>query len=124
MTGCDTLARRASSFCDAIPDNGERVAIGEPQISIGLPIDRAYRIAYNKAMSDHVKTLVASFIGRFDSQTQAAAAAGVSQPALSEALKLGRVGPRLALGIDAATNGEIPKRELRPDLWSEPSEAA
>lgn len=75
-------------------------------------------------MSDHVKSLVASFIGRFASQTQAASAAGVSQPALSEALKLGRVGPRLALGIDAATDGEIAKSDLRPDLWSKTSEAA
>lgn len=71
-------------------------------------------------MSQSTKPLVEKFVARFDSQSKAAAAAGVSQPVVNEALKTGRVGPKLAIGIEAATGGEISRVELRPDIFGPP----
>lgn len=81
-----------------------------------MPIDAAYSKAYKKAMAN-VTELLHQAIERFGSETKAAQAAGVSQPTFNEAKKLGRAGPKLAIGIDRATDGEISKSELRPDLW-------
>lgn len=66
-----------------------------------------------------VQQLIEQAIRRFGSEAKAAAAAGVSQPVINEAKRTGRVGPKLALGLDKATNGEISKAALRPDLWEE-----
>ncbi len=75
-------------------------------------------------MSD-ISELLEKAVERFGSEAAAARAAGVSQPVMHEARKLGRVGPKLAMGLDKATEGEIPKSVLRPDLWPpQPSEAA
>lgn len=67
-------------------------------------------------------TLVAEAIKQFGSEQKAADAFGVSQPVVNEAKHTGRVGPKLAMGIDKATAGKISKSDLRPDLW--PREAA
>ena len=64
-----------------------------------------------------VSELLQQAIDRFGSETAAAKAAGVSQPTLNEAKKIGRAGPKLAMGIDKATDDEISKSALRPDLW-------
>lgn len=56
-------------------------------------------------------------IERFGSEARAAREAGVSQPTFNEAKRTGRVGPKLAMGLDRATGGEISKSDLRPDLW-------
>lgn len=61
--------------------------------------------------------LVAEAIKVFGSEKKAADAFGVSQPVVNEAKRSGRVGPRLAMGIDRATSGRISKTVLRPDLW-------
>lgn len=61
--------------------------------------------------------LIAEAIKRFPSEQKAANAFGVSQPVVNEAKRRGRAGPKLAMGIDRATNGEISKSDLRPDLW-------
>ena len=61
--------------------------------------------------------LVAHAMSLYGSQAALARAAGVSQPVIHEALKTGRVGPRLAMGIERATSGAISKSLLRPDLW-------
>lgn len=66
---------------------------------------------------DTVTTLIQRAIDRFGSEAAAAKAAGVSQPTLNEAKKTGRVGPKTAMGLDKATDGEISKSALRPDLW-------
>lgn len=71
-----------------------------------------------------VSTLIDKAIKRFGTQAKTAKAAGVAQPVVSEALKTGRVGPKLALGLHRATGGEINKAVLRPDLWSEDETAA
>ena len=64
--------------------------------------------------------LIELAVQRFGSELKAATAAGVSQAVVNVARRTGRVGPKLALGLDRATNGEIPKHELRPDLWEPP----
>jgi DNA-binding transcriptional regulator YdaS (Cro superfamily) len=67
-------------------------------------------------MSD-IRLLVEMAISRFGTESKLAAAAGVSQPSINAAKRNGRVGPRVALGIDRATRGEVSKHDLRPDLW-------
>lgn len=64
-----------------------------------------------------VKQIIQSAIDRFGSEAKAAKAAGVSQPVVHVAKSKGRVGPKLAMGLDRATGGEISKSVLRPDLW-------
>ena len=64
-----------------------------------------------------VSSLVEAAVVRMGSQAKLAAAAGVTQPTVHKAIASGRVGVRLAAGIDAATNGEISKSALRPDVW-------
>jgi DNA-binding transcriptional regulator YdaS (Cro superfamily) len=70
-----------------------------------------------------VSHLIAEAIALFGTEAKLAAAAGVSQPTINEAKRTGRVGHRLARGIDDATGGKISKSSLRPDIWP-PSEAA
>lgn len=52
-----------------------------------------------------------------------AEAVGVTQPAISQALKLGQPGPTLARKIERATSGKFKLHELRPDIWDAPSGA-
>lgn len=66
------------------------------------------------------RELIEQAVKRFGSELKTANAAGVSQPLVNVARRTGRVGPRLAIGLDRATNGEISKHELRPDLWEPP----
>lgn len=71
-----------------------------------------------------VTSLVEEAIASFGSEAKLAAAAGVSQPSVNEAKRKGRVGPRLAMGIDRATQGKVSKSALRPDLWPHEGDAA
>lgn len=71
-------------------------------------------------ISSHVEKAIAEF----GSQASLAQAAGVAQPTIHKALKSGRVGLKLAIGIDRATAGKISKGTLRPDLWPESEVAA
>ena len=64
-----------------------------------------------------IQKLIESAIDRFGSEAKLALAAGVSQPVVNAAKRTGKIGPRLAMGIHAATNGDISKTVLRPDLW-------
>lgn len=70
-----------------------------------------------------VSHLIEEAIALFGTEAKLASAAGVSQPTINEAKRKGRVGYRLARGIDEATGGKISKSALRPDIWP-PSEAA
>lgn len=70
----------------------------------------------------NVTSLIEAAISMFGSEAKTARAAGVSQPVVHEAKHSGKVGPKLAIGLDAATDGKISKSDLRPDLW--PHEAA
>ena len=67
-----------------------------------------------------VAEIIASLVAQFGSEAKAARAVGVSQPVIHEAKKTGRVGPRTAIGIEAATNGAVSRSALRPDLWPAP----
>ena len=69
------------------------------------------------------KGLIENAIVLLGNETKLALAAGVSQPVVNDAKRTGHVGPKLAMGIDRATNGRISKGALRPDLWGNPSHA-
>lgn len=71
-----------------------------------------------------ISALVESAVSRFGTQAELAAAAGVAQPTICKAIRTGRVGIRLAQGIEAATGGEIRKSDLRPDVWPRTEAAA
>ena len=73
---------------------------------------------------EQIKILIEQAIEQFGSEARLAAAAGVSQPVVNEAMRTGRCGPKLAIGIDAATSGSISKASLRPDLWGAPAPEA
>ena len=62
---------------------------------------------------DHLKRA----IEMFGSQTELARAAGVTQPAISNALRLGSVGPMLAVKVHAATGGAIDRADLCPAVF-------
>ena len=70
---------------------------------------------------DANKTRRAELIGRavaqLGSEAKLAAAAGVAQATVNEAKHTGTVGPKLAMGVDRATKGQISRGALRPDLW-------
>jgi DNA-binding transcriptional regulator YdaS (Cro superfamily) len=67
-------------------------------------------------MSD-VKELLQSAISQFGSEAKLGAAAGYSQNAIWSAKRAGRVSADLAIAIERATNGGVPRWKLRPDLW-------
>jgi prevent-host-death family protein len=64
-----------------------------------------------------IRELIERAISLLGSEAKLAAAAGVAQPSINEAKKKGRVGAKMAAGIDAATDGRVSKNQLRPDLW-------
>jgi len=68
-------------------------------------------------MSDKIQKLIVQAIRMLGTEKALADAAGVSQPVINKAKRLGQVGPRVAIGIDRATGGKISRRQLRPDLW-------
>ena len=68
--------------------------------------------------------LIKTAIAKLGSEQKLAAAAGVTQASVNEAKRRGRVGVRMALGIERATGGEISKSALRPDVWPPSDEAA
>lgn len=72
---------------------------------------------------DHAETPFQTAIRITGNETKLAAAAGVSQNAIWAAKRAGRVSAELAVKIEAATNNEVPRWKLRPDLWSEPAAA-
>lgn len=69
---------------------------------------------------------VISAIDLFGSEAKLAAAAGVTQVAIHKAkhraAKGHPVSAELAVSIERATDGKIPRHVMRPDLWPEPTE--
>ena len=57
-----------------------------------------------------------------NSESKLAAAAGCSQVAINKAKKAKRVSAEMAVRIEQATDGKIPRWRLRPDLWPQPEE--
>ena len=72
-------------------------------------------------MSSDIRSLIQEAVDSYGTEAKLAEAAGVSQPTINEAKKTGRVGPRLAIGLEKATEGKIPRWLSRPDLWEQPS---
>ncbi len=70
-------------------------------------------------MSDVTK-IIEEAIALLGSEAKLGAAAGKSQNAVWSAKRAGRVSPDLAMGIERATGGKIPRSRLRPDLWPQP----
>jgi DNA-binding transcriptional regulator YdaS (Cro superfamily) len=53
-----------------------------------------------------------------------AEACGVTQPSINAAKQRGRPSAELAVKIEMATGGAVPRWKSRPDLWERPMEAA
>ena len=68
----------------------------------------------------NVRSLIEAAIARAGSEAKLAAAVGLSQAAINKAKRAGRVSAELAVAIDRATGGVIPRHELRPDLYPPP----
>jgi len=64
-----------------------------------------------------IREMIESAVGQFGSEAKLAAAAGVTQASINQAKHRGRVGPKLAIGLERATKGAIRRSDLRPDLW-------
>lgn len=64
-----------------------------------------------------VRELLEKAIRYIGSETKLGQATGYSQHAIWRAKKHGKVTAEMAVAIDRATNGEIPKSALRPDIF-------
>jgi len=60
-------------------------------------------------------------ISLFGNQAQFADAIGVSPMAISHWIHRKQVPAKRALDIEQATQGAVPRWELRPDLWERPT---
>ncbi|MGK9450299.1 transcriptional regulator [Acidithiobacillus caldus] len=63
-------------------------------------------------------------ISFFGNQTRLAEAIGVSPMAVSHWIHRKRIPTNRALDIEQATQGAVPRWELRPDLWERPTSPA
>lgn len=63
------------------------------------------------------RNLIERAIALAGSQTRLGRLTGKSQNAIWAARRAGRVSAELASAIHDATNGEVPRWALRPDLW-------
>jgi DNA-binding transcriptional regulator YdaS (Cro superfamily) len=54
------------------------------------------------------------------SEAKLAAATHVTQPAIHKLKRAERVSAEMAVRIEEATQGEVPRWKLRPDLWAAP----
>lgn len=70
-------------------------------------------------MSD-VTELLQAAISKLGSEAKLGAAAGYSQNAIWSAKRTGRVSAELAAAIHKATEGAVPRWQLRPDIWEAP----
>lgn len=72
------------------------------------------------------RNLIEVAIGLLGSEGKLAEAAGCSQVAINKAKKRvaegGRVSAEMAVALERATKGAIPRWRLRPDLWEPPSD--
>lgn len=71
-----------------------------------------------------VVKLIEAAITIAGSEEKLGKAIGYSQNAIWHAKRRGRVTAEMAIGIERATNGAIPKHRLRPDLFQQIETAA
>lgn len=64
-----------------------------------------------------ITTALKKAIEHAGSEAKLGKLSGFSQVAINKAKKCGRVSAEMAIGIDTATHGVVPKSVLRPDLW-------
>ena len=69
-----------------------------------------------------IRALLDQAIGLAGSQAKLGRAAGMTQNAIWQAKRRGRVSPQLALGIHWALGGAVSASELRPDIWARPQD--
>lgn len=62
---------------------------------------------------DHIQEAVK----RAGSEAKLGEATGYSQNGIWQAIRRGRVSPKMALAIHRFTQGDVPASSLRPDLW-------
>jgi DNA-binding transcriptional regulator YdaS (Cro superfamily) len=71
------------------------------------------------ALSLQMREALDRAVGIFGSQKKLADAVGLKQPSINRAVKKGQASSELAIMIERATNGAVPKHELRPDLFGD-----
>lgn len=67
------------------------------------------------------RSLIQAAITLLGSEAKLGAACGVTQGAIWKAKTAGRVSGELAVAIEKATKGAVPRWRLRPDLWDTPA---
>ena len=70
------------------------------------------------------RPLIDAAVAIHGSETALAKACDVRQGTIWKARSVGRVSAELAVKIDRATKGAIPRWRLRPDLWDAPAAPA
>jgi DNA-binding transcriptional regulator YdaS (Cro superfamily) len=70
-----------------------------------------------------VRDLLQAAINKAGSQAKLGKAVGCTQNAIFQAKKRGAVTAEMAVAIEKATDGEIRKEQLRPDLFAQDSAA-
>ena len=73
-------------------------------------------LAAAKADPEVVRVLLGRAVQRYGSQAKLAAACDVKQASIWQAIHSGQTSAELAVKIEAATAGDVPATELRPDL--------
>lgn len=68
------------------------------------------------------RPLIQAAITILGSEAKLGVACGVSQGAIWKAKRAGRVSGELAVAIEKATKGSVPRWRLRPDLWDRPAD--
>lgn len=66
------------------------------------------------------RSLIQAAITILGSEAKLGTACGVTQGAIWKAKRAGRVSGELAVKIEHATKGSVPRWRLRPDLWDAP----
>jgi DNA-binding transcriptional regulator YdaS (Cro superfamily) len=66
------------------------------------------------------RSLIQAAITILGSEAKLGVACGVTQGAIWKAKRAGRVSGELAVKIERATKGSVPRWRLRPDLWDAP----
>ena len=75
-------------------------------------------------MSEHHRILIERAIEIRGSQVKLAEAIGCSQQQISYLLGAKRVSAEMAVAIDRATNGQVSRHDLRPDIFAAPASDA
>ena len=70
-----------------------------------------------RARTMQVRALIEKAIGKAGSEAKLGKATGYTQNAIWQAKRRGKVTPEMAIKIDEATEGDVSKEQLRPDIF-------